>query len=104
MIALYLALLASGVGLFVLSYVAPFRVAARLRDHYPQHWQVIVDAAPGRLSAFRTWVSMQQVLRSPALPALDDTIIRRWRIVWRYSQWVGWLCWLSALAMRLWLH
>jgi hypothetical protein len=85
MIVLYLALLASGVGLFVLSYVAPFRVAALL-------------------SGFRIWASMQQVLRSPALPALGDAAIDRWRLVWRYSQWLGWLCWLAALAMRLWLH
>ena len=104
MIVLYLALLASGVGLFVLSYVAPFRVAARLRGHYPQHWQVIATAAQGRLSGFRIWASMQQVLRSPALPALGDAAINRWCLVWRYSQWLGWLCWLAALAMRLWLH
>lgn len=104
MIFLYLALLASGVGLFVLSYVAPFRVAALLRSRYPQHWQTIATAAQGRLSGFRIWVSMQQVLRSPALPALGDAAIDRWRLVWRYSQWLGWLCWLAALAMRLWLH
>jgi hypothetical protein len=104
MIVLYLALLASGVGLFVLSYVAPFRVAALLRGRYPQHWQVIAAATQGRLSGFRIWASMQQVLRSPALPALDDAAIDRWRLVWRYSQWLGWLCWLAALAMQLWLH
>ena len=104
MIVLYLTLLASGVSLFVLSYVAPFRVAALLRRRYPQHWQVIVTAAQGRLSGFRTWARMQQILRSPALPALGDTAIDRWRLVWRYSQWLGWLCWLAALAMRLRLH
>ena len=104
MIILYLALLASGVGLFVLSYVAPFRVAARLRTQYPQHWQVIVASEHGKVSGFRTWILMQQVLRSPALPALRDATVDRWRFVWRYSQWLGWLCWLAALAMRLWLH
>ncbi|HEY8327907.1 MAG TPA: hypothetical protein VIO59_05625 [Rhodanobacter sp.] len=104
MIVLYLALLASGVGLFVLSYVAPFRIAALLRWRYPQHWQVIATAAQGRLPGFRIWASMQQVLRSPALPALGDAAIDRWRLVWRYSQWLGWLCWLAALTMRLWLH
>ena len=41
------------------------------------------------------------MLRSPALPALDDTAINRWQRVWRYSPWLGWLCWLGALAMRL---
>jgi hypothetical protein len=104
MIILYLGLLACGVGLFVLSYVAPFRVAALLRQRYPQHWQVITDAAGGRLSGFRTWASMQQVLRSPALPALGDVAINRWQAIRRYSQWLGWACWLGALAMRLWLH
>ncbi len=104
MIALYLALLASGVGLFVLSYVAPFRVAALLRRRYPEHWQIIAPPEHGGLSGFRIWARMQQVLRSPALPALDDAAIDRWRGVWRYSQWLGWLCWLGALAMRLWLR
>ena len=47
---------------------------------------------------------MQQVLRSPALPALGDVAINRWQAIWRYSQWLGWACWLGALAMRLWLH
>lgn len=104
MIALYLALLACGVGLFVLSYVAPFRVAALLRQRYPQHWKTIADAAQGKFSGFRIWASMQQVLRSPALPVLGDEAIRRWQLVWRYSQWLGWACWLGALAMRLLLH
>ena len=104
MIILYLALLACGVGLFVLSYVAPFRVAALMRQRYPQHWQVVAEAATGRLSGFRTWAAMQQVLRSPALPALGDASINRWQGIWRYSQWLGWACWLGALAMRLWLH
>lgn len=104
MIALYLGLLGSGLALFILSYVAPFRVAKRLREHYPQHWQTIVEAASGRLSAFRLWVNMQGILRSPALPALNDTGINRWSLIWRYSQWLGWLCWLGALGMRLWLR
>lgn len=103
MIALYLALLASGVGLFVLSYVAPFRIAALLRQHYPQHWRIIAPEHE-KISGFRIWARMQQVLRSPALPALEDARIDRWRYLWRYSQWLGWLCWLAALAMRLLLH
>jgi len=104
MIFVYLILLAGGVGLFILSYVAPFRVAALLRQRYPQHWQVIADADQGRHSALRTWVRMQQVLRSPALPAIGDRSIERWRLIWRWSQWLGWLCWLAALGMRLSLH
>ena len=101
MLAIYLGLLVAGVALFVLSYVAPFRVTALMRQRHPQHWQVVTEAADGKLGALRTWVRMQYVLRSPALSLLDDRDINRWRVVWRYSQWLGWLCWLAALAMRL---
>jgi len=101
MIILYLALLIGGVGLLLLSYLAQFRLAALLRKRYPQHWQIIAEPENGKTSAFRTWIRMQHVLRSPALPALDDTAIDRWRQVWRFSPWLGWLCWFAALAMRL---
>jgi hypothetical protein len=104
MIILYLALLASGVGLFVMSYVAQFRLAALLRTRYPEHWQVIAEADQGKASAFRTWIRMQHVLRSPALPALGDATINGWRHAWRYGPWLGWICWFAALAMRLLLH
>lgn len=103
MIIAYLALLAVGVSLFVLSCVAQFRLAALLRIRYPQHWQVIVEADRGKPSAWRSWVRMQHVLRSPALPALGDPAINRWRNLWRCGPWLGWLCWMIALAMRL-LH
>jgi hypothetical protein len=104
MIILYLSLLVGGVGLFVLSYIAQFRLAAVLRKRYPQHWQIIAEPEHGKTSTFRTWVRMQHVLRSPALPALGDAAINRWRQIWRYSPWLGWLCWLAALTMRLLLH
>jgi len=100
-LAVYLGLLFAGVALFVLSYVAPFRVARLMRQRYPQHWQVVTESANGRTGAVHTWMRMQYVLRSPALPALQDRDIDRWRGIWRYSQWLGWLCWLAALAMRL---
>lgn len=101
MIFLYLTLLLAGVGLFVLSYVAQFRLASLLRQRYPQHWQIIAESTHGKASALRGFVRMQHVLRSPALPALGDASIDRWRSVWRYSPWLGWLSWLAAVAMRL---
>ncbi len=104
MIILYLALLVGGVGLFVVSYIAQFRLAALLRKRYPQQWQIIVEPEHGKTSAFRTWIRMQHVLRSPALPALGDPVINGWRQAWRYGPWLGWLCWFAALAMRLLLH
>ena len=58
----------------------------------------------GKPSGWRTWIRLQHVLRSPALPALDDAAINRWLRVWRYSPWLGWLGWLGALGMRLRLH
>jgi hypothetical protein len=101
MIILYLTLLLGGVGLFVLSYAAQFRLAVLLRKRYPQHWQVIAEPEQGKTSGIRTWIRMQHALRSPALPALGDATINRWRRIWLYSPWLGWLCWLAALAMRL---
>ncbi len=104
MIVLYLGLLAGGVSLFVLSYVAPWRIAVRMRRQYPQQWRIIAEPEHGRPSAVRTWLRLQQVLRSPALPALEDPRIDGWHRAWRYSPWLGWLCWLAALGMRLLLH
>lgn len=104
MIALYLALLTGGVALFLLSYIAQFRLASLLRTRYPQQWQIVAEPEKGKSSGMRTWIRMQHVLRSPALPALGDASINRWRQVWRYSPWLGWLSWLGALAMRLFVH
>ncbi|MFK2879233.1 hypothetical protein [Rhodanobacter hydrolyticus] len=101
MLAIYLGLLATGVVLFVLSYVAPFRVASLMRQRQPQHWEVVIESAKGRIGPLRIWMRMQYVLRSPALTLLGDRDINRWRGIWRYSQWLGWSCWLAALGMRL---
>jgi len=101
MIIPYLALLVAGIGLFLLSYVAQFRLATLMRTRYPQHWKIVAEPEHCKASALRTWVRMQHVLRSPALPALGDATIDSWQRVWRYSPWLGWVCWLAALAMRL---
>lgn len=101
MIVFYLALLIVGVGLFTLSFVAQFRLTTLLRKRYPQHWQVIVESDRGKPSAWRHWLRMQNVLRSPALPALRDSSINRWRNLWRYGPWLGWLCWVGALTIRV---
>jgi hypothetical protein len=101
MIILYLLLLVGGVIAFALSYVAQFRLANLMRQRYPQHWKIIAEPESGKVSGFRTWARMQHALRSPAMAALDDSSIDNWLRLWRYSPWIGWLCWLAALAMRL---
>lgn len=101
MLLLYFALLLAGVTLFTLSFVAPFRVAALMRTRYPQHWRIVEESANGKLGAFRLWMRMQYVLRSPALLALDDRAILRWRRVWRFGLLLGWACWLVAMGLRL---
>ena len=101
MLALYLGLLVAGVVLFMLSYVAPFRVATLMRQRHQQHWQVVAESTKGKIGPLRTWLRMQYELRSPEIALLDARAINRWRSVWRYSQWLGWLCWLAALAIRL---
>ena len=101
MIILYLTLLVAGVIAFALSYVAQFRLARLMRERYPQHRKIIAEPESGKASGFRTWVRMQHAMRSPAMPALDDSTISQWLRLWRYSPWFGWLCWLAALAMRL---
>lgn len=101
---LYLTLLTAGLVLFAASYLAQSRISRLLRQGYPQQWRIVAEPEHGRPSALRTWMRMQHVLRSSALPALDDAGINRWLRVWRYSPWLGWLCWLGALGMRLWLR
>jgi hypothetical protein len=104
MITLYLALLAGGIAMFLLSYFAQFKLARLMRTRYPQQWKIIAEPEHGKAGGFRTWVRMQNALRSPALPLLEDRTIDAWQRVWRYSPWAGWLCWLGALAMRFGLH
>jgi hypothetical protein len=101
MVILYLVLLVGGVCLFMLSYIAQFRIAACLRREHPQQWRIIAEPETGKASAWRTWIRLQHALRSAALTALDDSRIDRWQRIWRVAPWLGWLCWFGAVAMRL---
>lgn len=101
MITLYLALLLAGVGVFSLSFVAQWRIATLMRQRYPQYWKIIAEPEQGKTGAMRTWARLQHALRSPALPALNDHIITGWQRIWRYSPWIGWICWFAALSVRL---
>jgi hypothetical protein len=94
----YATLLLAGLVCLVLHYVAPFRVARRLRQQHPQHWQII--DSHGEAHGLRLWVRMQHVLRSPAIQALADPVVTRWWRTWRYSQWLAWACWLVALGLQ----
>ncbi|HTV85759.1 MAG TPA: hypothetical protein VME63_10145 [Dyella sp.] len=101
LLAVYIGLLLIGLACFIAYAVLPLRIAKRLREGYPQHWQVIVDTGTGATARGpQLWLRMQSVLRSPAIAAIDDAAITRlWRM-WRYSQWVAWTCWIAALALQ----
>ncbi|MBE1160013.1 hypothetical protein IGX34_06415 [Dyella sp. 7MK23] len=102
MFVVYIGLLLIGLACFLLHALLPFRIAKRLRQDYPQHWQVIVDTGVSGQSARgpQLWLRMQAVLRSPAIRAIGDaSLTRLWRS-WRYSQWLAWGCWIAALAMQ----
>jgi hypothetical protein len=101
LVYVYIGLLLIGMVCFIAYAALPFRIAKRLREDYPQHWQVIVDTGTGASARGpQLWLRMQNVLRSPAIPAIDDRAITRlWRM-WRYSQWLAWTCWIAALALQ----
>ena len=100
MIALYLTLLTAGIGLFVLSYVAQFRLATMLRQRHPQQWKIIAQPDEGRPSAFRTWTRLQHVLRSGAPALFQDRTLSAWHRCWRITPWIAWPCWFAALAVQ----
>lgn len=105
MAMLYLSLLLGGVLFFAMHYLTLFRLARRLRDHHPEQWKIIAQdergLAVGRLAR---WVRMQNALRSPVLPALEDTTLNRWRTAWRAFPLLAWLCLLAAFAIRWTAH
>lgn len=100
-VILYLGLLLAGVALFALSLVAQWAVTQRLRKHHPRQWQIIADVEGGTATRLQIWTRLQRALRSPILPALEDSRITAWRRVWRFGPWLGWLCWSAAIGMRL---
>ena len=101
-LTLYIGLLLIGIVCFVLHYVALFRITRRLRAQHPNQWQIIAAADGGKpLGPLRVWMRMQHVLRSPALPAMQDAVIDGWRRIWRFSPWLAWVCWFGALALQL---
>ncbi|WP_114239200.1 hypothetical protein [Dyella sp. C9] len=101
MIQIYLSLLLAGVACFLLHFGAQYRVASLLRRKHPREWQIITDADGRPTNLLRTWMRLQLALRSPVLPALEDSAITRWRRAWRYSLWAAWLCWFGALGIQL---
>jgi len=101
MITLYLSLLFAGVVFFLLHFFAQYRIAVLLRTRHAGQWQIIAHPEGGEtLSPLRVWMRLQLALRSPILPALEDTAITRWRRIWRYCPWAAWLCWFFALGMQ----
>ncbi|MEO7065836.1 MAG: hypothetical protein ABI114_02910 [Rhodanobacter sp.] len=100
-VTLYLGLLTAGITFFLLSYIAMYQLSRMLRRQYPQYWKIIAVPETDKPSRLRTWMRLQHALRSPALLALGDVPLTRWRSVWRYSPWLGWLCWFAAISMRL---
>jgi hypothetical protein len=101
LLALYVGLLLFGLACFVAHWLAPFRIARRLRQDHPQHWKVIDQTRSGQtIRGPQLWLRMQHVLRSPALAVIGDARISRWWRVWRYSQWLAWACWIAALALQ----
>jgi len=100
MLQFYLSLLLAGVACFLLHFGAQYVIASLLRRRHPNEWKIIAEADGKPTNALRTYMRLQLALRSPVLPALEDTTLTRWRLVWRYSLWAAWLCWFGALAVQ----
>jgi hypothetical protein len=100
-VIVYLSLLLAGALCFALHYLAQYRLATHLRQRYPQQWKIIAIPEQGKPSGVRTWLRLQQVLRSSAPLLFNDDTITAWHRTWRYSQWLAWGCWLAALAVQL---
>lgn len=99
--AIYLALLLCGVLFFALHYLALSKLARRLRNQHPDQWKIIAQDERGiAVSTAARWMRLQNALRSPVLPALEDPTLNRWRTLWRLFPMLAWLCLIAAFALR----
>lgn len=97
----YLLLLLGGVLFFVLHYIALARLSRRLRDTHPDQWKIIAQDERGiAVSTFARWMRLQNALRSPVLPALEDAVLNRWRTLWRVFPMLAWVCLIAAFLLR----
>lgn len=99
---LYLGLLLAGVAAFLLHYVALGRLASRLRRQHPDKWKIIAQDERGiAVSTPMRWMRLQNALRSPVIPALEDPVLNRWRRAWRIFPLLAWTFLIAAFALRL---
>ena len=98
---LYLGLLLAGVASFLLHYVALGRLAGRLQRQHPDKWKIIAQDERGlAVSAPMRWMRLQNALRSPVIPALEDPVLNRWRLLWRIFPLLAWTFLIAAFALR----
>jgi hypothetical protein len=98
---IYLVLLLGGVLFFALHYFALSRLSRRLREQHPNQWKIIAQDERGlAVSSMARWMRLQNALRSPVLPALEDAVLNRWRTLWRLFPLLAWACLLAAFALR----
>lgn len=98
---IYMLLLVLGILFFALHYLALVLLARRLRHKHAPQWRIIAEDDQGRpLGSLRRWLRLQNAARSPALPALNDAVVTRWRQIWRIAPMLAWLFLLGALALR----
>ena len=98
---LYLGLLFAGVVCFLLHYVALAQLARRLRTQHPEPWKIIAQDERGvAVGGARRWMRLQNALRSPAIPALEDPVLNRWRMLWRLFPLLAWAFLIAAFVLR----
>jgi hypothetical protein len=98
---LYLGLLFVGVLCFLLHYFALAQLARRLRQQHPDQWKIIAQDERGiAVSTVMRWMRLQNALRSPVLPALEDPVLNRWRTLWRIFPLLAWAALIIAFVLR----